>query len=40
MKAGEDRMAFQQNELAPFERKYNLLAQRAAANAPKPVALL
>jgi hypothetical protein len=33
MKAGEDRMAFQQNELAPFERKYNLLSQKAAANA-------
>lgn len=32
-KAGEDRMAFQQNELAPFERKYNLLSQRAGANA-------
>jgi hypothetical protein len=26
-------MAFQQNELAPFERKYNLLSQKAAANA-------
>lgn len=32
MKAGEDRMAYQQNELAPFERKYNLLAAKAGAN--------
>ena len=31
MKAAEDRMAYQQNELAPFERKYNLLAQKAGA---------
>lgn len=30
-KAGEDRMAFQQNEVAPFERKYNLLAMKAGA---------
>lgn len=33
MKAGEDRAAYQYNELAPFERKYNLLAQKAGANA-------
>lgn len=33
MKAGEDMKAYQFNELAPFERKYNLLAQRAGANA-------
>ena len=32
-KAGEDMKAYQFNELAPFERKYNLLAQRAGANA-------
>lgn len=31
MKAGEDRMAFQQNEIAPYEKKYNLLAMKAGA---------
>lgn len=31
MKAGEDRMAFNVNEVQPFERKYNLLAMRAGA---------
>lgn len=30
MKAGEDRLAYQYNELAPFERKYNLLAAKAS----------
>ena len=30
MKAGEDRMAFDINEMQPFERKYNLLAMKAA----------
>lgn len=29
MKLGEERMAYQQNELAPFERQYNLLAAKA-----------
>lgn len=34
MKAGEDRAAFQQNVIAPYEKKYNLLAMKAgAANA-------
>lgn len=28
-KAGEDRMAYQYNQLAPYEKKYNLLAQKA-----------
>ncbi len=32
MKAGEDRMAFQQNQIAPYEKKYNLLAMKAGAN--------
>ena len=31
MKAGEDRAAFQQNEMYPFEAKYNLLQMKAAA---------
>jgi len=31
MKAGEDRMAYQYNELMPFERKYNLKAAKAGA---------
>lgn len=30
MKAGEDRMAFNINQQQPFERKYNLLAMKAA----------
>lgn len=30
MKAGEDRMAFQQNVMAPYEKKYNLLAMKAS----------
>jgi hypothetical protein len=30
MQAGEDRAAYQFNKLAPFERKYNLTAQKAA----------
>lgn len=29
MKAGEDRMAFQYNQVAPYEKKYNLLAMKA-----------
>ena len=29
MKAGEDRTAFEVNEMQPFERKYNLLAMKA-----------
>lgn len=32
MQAGEDRLAYQYNQLAPFERKYNLLAMKAAGN--------
>ena len=32
MKTNEDDKAFQQNEIAPFERKYNLLAMKAGAN--------
>lgn len=32
MKAGEDRLAYQYNELAPFERSYNLKAMKAAGN--------
>lgn len=32
MKAGEDRQAFNINKMMPFERKYNQLAQKAAAN--------
>lgn len=40
IKAGEDRKAFDINELQPFERKYNLLAQKAsAANATKAAGL-
>ena len=31
MKAGDDRMRFQQNEIAPFEKNYNLLAMKAGA---------
>jgi len=31
MKAGEDKAAFQQNEMYPFEARYNLLAMKAAA---------
>jgi hypothetical protein len=31
MKAGEDRLAYQYNELAPFERKYNLKSMKAGA---------
>lgn len=31
MKAGEDRMAFQINEVDPFERKYNRLSQKSGA---------
>jgi hypothetical protein len=31
MKAGEDRTAFQINEVQPFERKYNLLSMKAGA---------
>lgn len=31
LKAGEDRAAFQQNEIAPFEKKYNLLSMKAGA---------
>lgn len=31
MKAAEDRQAFNINKMQPFERKYNLLAQRAGA---------
>jgi hypothetical protein len=30
MKASEDRAAFQQNVLAPYEKKYNLLAMKAS----------
>lgn len=30
MKAGEDRMAFQVNQLMPYEKKYNLLAMKAS----------
>lgn len=33
MKAGEDRLAYQYNELAPFERKYNLLSAKAGGGA-------
>ena len=33
MKAGEDRQAFNINKMQPFERKYNLLAMKAGANA-------
>lgn len=29
LKAGEDRMAFEVNEMQPFERKFNLLAMKA-----------
>jgi len=29
MKSAEDRMAFQQNQIAPYEKKYNLLALKA-----------
>jgi hypothetical protein len=32
MKVNEDDKAFQQNEIAPFERKYNLLSMKAGAN--------
>lgn len=32
MKAGEDRTAFDINEQQPYERKYNLLAQKAGGN--------
>lgn len=32
MKAGEDRAAFQQNQMYPFEAKYNLLSMKAAGN--------
>lgn len=32
MKVGEDKAAFQQNEVYPFESKYNLLAMKAAGN--------
>lgn len=32
MKAGEEGKAFQQNEMYPFEAKYNLLAMKAAGN--------
>ena len=30
MKAGEDRMAFQVNQMMPYEKKYNLLAMKAS----------
>lgn len=33
MKAGEDRAAYQQNVIAPYEKKYNLLAMKAGAGA-------
>lgn len=33
MKAGEDRQAFNINQLMPYERKYNLLSQKAAGSA-------
>jgi|GEM_PF-1617694 len=33
MKAGEDKAAFQQNQIAPFEKNYNLLAMKAAGQA-------
>lgn len=33
MKAGEERQAFNINKMMPFERKYNLLAMKAGANA-------
>jgi hypothetical protein len=29
MKAGDDRMGFQYNQVAPYEKKYNLLAMKA-----------
>ncbi len=32
MKAGEDKAAFQQNEMYPFEAKYNLLGMKAAGS--------
>lgn len=32
MKAGEERTAFDINQMQPFERKYNLLAMKAGAN--------
>lgn len=35
MKAGEDRMAFNQNQVAPFERNYNLYAAKAAGAAAR-----
>lgn len=31
MKANEDQMAFQYNQVAPYEKKYNLLAMKAGA---------
>lgn len=31
MQAGDDRMAFQYNKIAPFEKEYNLLSQKAGA---------
>ena len=33
MRSAEDKMAFQYNQLAPYEKQYNLLAARAGANA-------
>ena len=33
MKAGDDRMAFQYNQVAPYEKNYNLLAMKAGAGA-------
>ena len=32
MKAGEDKAAFQQNEVYPFESRYNLMSMNAAGN--------
>ena len=32
MKAGEDKAAFQQNEMYPFESRYNLMSMNAAGN--------
>lgn len=31
LQSGEDRAAFQQNKIAPYEKKYNLLAMKAGA---------
>lgn len=32
IKAGDDRTAFQYNQIAPYEKQYNLLARKAASN--------